>query len=74
MASVQRRFGQAVRRLREKQGYSQEELARVARFHRTYASEIERGKTNISLAVIERIAKALKMSLAELFRAVDDER
>ena len=74
MASVQRRFGQAVRRLREGQGYSQEELARAARFHRTYASEIERGETNISLAVIERIAKALKMSLAELFRAVDDER
>ena len=46
---------------------SQEELGEYAKLNRGYISDIERGLRNPSLEVIERIAIALDMDLAELF-------
>jgi len=48
-------------------GISQEELAFQSGLDRTYISGIERGTRNPSLKNIEKIAKALKISPAELF-------
>lgn len=45
---------------------SQEELAHEADSNRTYISDLERGTRNPSLEVVERIAKALKVSMGEL--------
>lgn len=61
------RFGQAVRKLRLDQGISQEELAERCGLHRTYISDVELGKRNVSLENIERIATSLNKSLVELF-------
>lgn len=52
------------------QGISQEGLAEVAGFHRTYVSQAERGVANISLDNMERLAKALKVDVADLLRPV----
>lgn len=46
---------------------SQEELAHRAGVHRTYMGSVERGERNVSLRNIEAIAKALGVSLPELF-------
>ena len=43
------RYGQAVRKVRLEQGISQEELADSCGLHRTYISDVELGKRNISL-------------------------
>ena len=51
------RLGQNVRRLRLEKGWSQEDYADRADIHRTYVSDIERGRRNPSLTVIERLAK-----------------
>jgi DNA-binding XRE family transcriptional regulator len=67
-------FGRAVRRLRSEQGYSQEAFADVVGIHRTYIGDIERGKRNVSLRNVDRIAIALDVSLAELMSAVIEER
>ena len=64
------RFGRAVRRLREREGISQEEAADRCRLHRTYYSGIERGVRNVSLVNIGKIAKGLRTSLPELFKRV----
>lgn len=48
-----------VRSLREGLGLSQEALADAAGFHRTYVSQVERMKTNVSLDNIERLAVCL---------------
>lgn len=64
------RFGQAVRKIRRDQGISQEELAERCGLHRTYISDIELGKRNVSLENIERIATSLNKSLVELFLEV----
>src|ERR1051326_7318198 len=64
---IKNRFGTAVRRRRKRLGISQEELAGRAGLHRTYVADIERGARNLSLANIEKLAKALGTSIPALF-------
>lgn len=64
---VRVRLGQRIRTLREARGLSQETLGFRAKIHRTYIGAVERGEQNVSIVNIERIAKALNVSLAELF-------
>lgn len=60
------KFGQKVREHRFHLGLSQEELAARAGVHRTYVGMIERAEKNITLSNIEKIAKALRLSLSEI--------
>ena len=64
-------FGRAVRTVRRDRGISQERLADICGLHRTYVSDIELGKRNISLENIEKIAAAFSMSITELFAEVE---
>jgi transcriptional regulator with XRE-family HTH domain len=66
LSDVLVRFGQRLRAVRERVGVSQEKLAEMASLHRTYVSSVERGKRNISLLNIEKLAGALGVTLAEL--------
>ena len=47
--AIQRQFGAAVRKLRREQNISQEQLADMCCLHRTYISDVELGKRNVSL-------------------------
>lgn len=60
------KFGKKVRERRFELGLSQEELAARAGVHRTYVGMIERAEKNITLTNIEKIAKALGLSLDEI--------
>ena len=62
------RFGEKVRSERMKLGLSQEGLASRAGVHRTYIGMIERAEKNITLENIEKIAKALDISLPDIFK------
>ncbi len=66
LPDVQARFGRRLRETRIKVGVSQERLAELADLHRTYISSVERGERNISLVNIERVARALGVSMASL--------
>ncbi len=66
-------FGVAVRRMRLLNGISQETFADLCDLHRTYVSDIELGKRNVSLENIDRIANALGISISELFKEVEKE-
>jgi transcriptional regulator with XRE-family HTH domain len=57
-----------VRRLRTAKGFSQEELAHVAGYHRTYVGMIERGERNISIATLEALAGALGVEPVALLK------
>ena len=59
--------GKRVKELRNKLKISQEELADLAGLDRTYITSVECGKRNISIVNIEKLARALKVSLAEFF-------
>lgn len=63
---ILKKFGERVREERIKQGFSQETLAEKAGVHRTYIGMIERAEKNITLANIEKIARALEISISEL--------
>ena len=63
-------FGQRVRKLRLERCLSQEELADKCGLHRTYISDVELGKRNVSLENIARIAESLEISLPNLFLEV----
>lgn len=60
------KFGKRVRKARLNQDLSQEELAHEADSNRTYISDVERGRRNPSIEVVERIAKALGVSMGSL--------
>jgi transcriptional regulator with XRE-family HTH domain len=68
---IRKRFGLAVRKRRGELGISQEELADRAGIHRTYIGDIERGERNLALVNIEKIAKALEISISTLFKEYD---
>ncbi len=64
---VTERIGLRIKELRIKLGYSQQELSYRSDIDRTYITQVENGKRNISIINIEKIAKALDVSLKELF-------
>ncbi len=63
---ITRRFGTVVRRRRIARGLSQESLAYAARLHPTYISLLERGLRNPSLTSIQKVARALGISMGAL--------
>jgi len=67
MKTIQKQFGERVRELRLAIGLSQEALAFKSGIHRTYLGSIERGERNPSLKNIASIAKALGVTLSQLF-------
>lgn len=64
-------YGLAVRALRQSKEISQENLADLCGLHRTYISDVELGKRNVSLENIQKIASALGVSLPEMFVEVE---
>jgi transcriptional regulator with XRE-family HTH domain len=56
-----------VRRLRVARGIAQDALAVDALIDRTYVGRVERNKENPTVAVLERLAKALGVEITELF-------
>lgn len=69
--SILQNFGHTVRQIRESKSISQEMLAGLCNLHRTYISDVELGKRNISLENIEKITIALEVSLTEFFMEVE---
>jgi transcriptional regulator with XRE-family HTH domain len=65
--SILVKFGKKIREVRTKRGLSQEALADIANVHRTYIGMIERAEKNITLLNIQKLAKALKIDIKELF-------
>ena len=63
---ILKRFGIRLRALRTSRGLSQEALSVEAGFSRSYYTEIETGKRNVSLVNLYRLAACLGVSLKEL--------
>ena len=65
-------LGMAIKRQRASLGISQEELAHRARLHRTYVSDLEPGARNPSIDSIEKVARALELSVSKLFERASE--
>ncbi len=67
---IARRFGARVAYLRKERGMTQEAFADHAGIARSYMSDVERGVRNPTIVMVERIAKALRIRISELFDGV----
>jgi transcriptional regulator with XRE-family HTH domain len=65
---VEMKIGLRIKELREKAKMSQKDLSFVSNLDRSYVASVESGKRNISIVNIEKIAKALNVSLQKLFQ------
>ena len=59
-------LGKAIRRVRRERGVSQEELAHRSSIDRSYMSSVERGRQNVGILLVLRIAHALDITATEL--------
>lgn len=65
--NLERKFGLRIRHLRTSVDLSQEELAFRSGLHRNYISDVERGRRNISLRALDKLARGLGIELRDLF-------
>lgn len=64
---IKTKLGQRIRELREVKSMSQKDLAYAADLDRSYIASVENGQRNISIINIEKIAKALHITLKNFF-------
>jgi transcriptional regulator with XRE-family HTH domain len=60
------RFAMRLKRLRERQGLTQEELAAKAGLSRGYVSRLEIGRHDPPLSLVRKLAKALRVKVGRL--------
>lgn len=64
-------LGNRIREMRKETGLSQEKFALKIGMDRTYFASVELGKRNIAIINLEKIAKGLGVTLAQLFEGVE---
>lgn len=65
--NIKEKFGQKVKLLREEKSISIEHLANISNVDRNYISDIEKGKRNVSIEIMEKIIIALDFDLTTFF-------
>jgi transcriptional regulator with XRE-family HTH domain len=65
--TITKKIGLRLKEIRLSKNISQEDLSFRAELHRTYINSVEPGKRNISLANIEKMAKALDCQIIDFF-------
>lgn len=65
--NIKQKLGLRIKELRKSKGLSQEKLANIAEIDRTYLPTIEKGERNVSIEVVEKLAKALNVKVKDLF-------
>jgi transcriptional regulator with XRE-family HTH domain len=61
-----KKIGQNIARIRKERGLTQEDLCGMAEIDRSYLSEIENGKMNVTIKSLVAIAKSLKCDLSDI--------
>jgi len=64
---IKDRVGQRLKTLRKEKGITQEKLSFESNVDKTYISEVENGKRNISMVNLEKLILTLGFSLREFF-------
>ena len=67
-----KQLGMRIRYLREKRGYSQLDFAVEAGINRNYLCDLEAGRRNPTLDILDKIAQALGITLEELFKGIEN--
>lgn len=65
--NIKDKVGQRIKELRNELGLSQEALANKAGVDRTYVTDVENGRRNVSVELLEKLIKALEVSIQAFF-------
>jgi transcriptional regulator with XRE-family HTH domain len=65
-AQTKRLLARNIRRLRNERGWSQQDLAFEAKVRQAFVSSLEHAKANPSLELLDRVAAAFDLSVADL--------
>ena len=68
MDKISKKLGDNIKRIRLRRQMSQGDICRAIDMDRSYMSAIESGKKNVTIAVVEKIARALNVSVDELLK------
>ena len=68
MAQISKKLGDNIKRIRLRRKMSQGDICRAIEMDRSYMSAIESGKINVTIAIVEKIARALDVSVDELLK------
>ena len=71
---IKLKVGQRIKVLRKETGLSQENLAYKAEVDRTYVTDVENGRRNVSVEILERIIKGLDISFSDFFNSKEFKR
>lgn len=66
---IKLKIGHRIKELRKALELSQESLAYKAEVDRTYVTDVENGRRNVSVEILERLVKALDVSITEFFNS-----
>lgn len=66
---LKQKVGQRIRQLRKELELSQEGLGLKAEVDRTYVTDVEAGRRNVSLDILEKLIKALEISISDFFNS-----
>ena len=66
--------GFQIRELRVSRKLTQAQLAKSCGLHRTFIGSVERGERNVAILNLRRIARTLRVPLADFFCAVQKEK
>ncbi len=69
--TVNEQLGKRIVYLRNKKGWSQLDLALESNINKNYICDLENGRRNPSLKILERLAIALEIDLESLFKGID---
>lgn len=74
--NIKQIVGDNIRFIREKRGWTQEDLAIVSKMSKTFIGDIERGEKSPTIITVEKMAKALKVEpnillIKDAFKSID---
>jgi transcriptional regulator with XRE-family HTH domain len=64
------RLGRRIRLLREKQGWTQQQLADMTGIGRVHVSELENGKREAGLRMLEKLAATFEMTVSDILKEI----
>ena len=67
---IRNKVGNRIKEIREIKGISQKDLSFYSELDRSYIASVESGMRNISIKNLDKISKALDISLSELFKGI----
>lgn len=66
-------LGQIIRDARKQKGMTQEALSEIAGVSAKYLSEVEQGQSNVTVLLLRRVSRALKLELCALLYGCEDQ-